>query len=113
LLVAGVWFVIQTLESYVLVPIVMKNTIGMPPFVVLVSLVVGASAGGIIGALLAVPVAAAVLVVLTRAQARGTPVTLSGPDFPSDDEAEEDVVHGSGADSKPAVAAERPPQPSP
>jgi predicted PurR-regulated permease PerM len=113
LLVAGVWFVIQTLESYVLVPIVMKNTIGMPPFVVLVSLVVGASAGGIVGALLAVPVTAAILVVLTRAQARSTPVTLSGPDLPSDDEAGEDVAPCSGADTKPAVAEERPPQPSP
>jgi predicted PurR-regulated permease PerM len=113
LLVAGVWFVIQTLESYVLVPIVMKNTIGMPPFVVLVSLVVGAAAGGLIGALLAVPLTAAVLVVLTRAQARSTPVTLSGPDRSSGDADEDGVMDSSSADPSPTVAGERPTQPSP
>jgi predicted PurR-regulated permease PerM len=114
LLVAGVWFVIQTLESYVLVPIVMKNTIGMPPFVVLVSLVVGAAAGGLVGALLAVPLTAAVLVILTRAQARRTPVTLSGPDRSSGDEADEDgEPEVLSSKLKQAVSEDQPAGPSP
>jgi predicted PurR-regulated permease PerM len=74
LLVAGVYVAIQFTEANVLVPLVMRNTIGLSPFLVLVSLLVGGAAGGIVGALLAVPITAAALVVLERAQARRVPV---------------------------------------
>jgi predicted PurR-regulated permease PerM len=79
LLVAGVYVVIQLAEGHVLVPMIMKNALGLPPFVVIVSLLVGAAVAGLIGALLAVPVAAAVTVVLERAQVRSTPVALDTP----------------------------------
>jgi predicted PurR-regulated permease PerM len=78
LLVAGVYVVIQVVEGNVLVPMVMKSTIGVPPFLVVVSLVIGAAAGGLVGALLAVPLVAAVVVILERAQDRETTVTLEG-----------------------------------
>jgi predicted PurR-regulated permease PerM len=76
LVVAGVYVVIQILEGNVLVPLVMRNTIGISPFLVVVSVLVGAAAGGIVGALFAVPVAAAILVMLERLQARHVPVVL-------------------------------------
>jgi predicted PurR-regulated permease PerM len=74
LVVAGVYVLIQFVEANVLVPLVMRNTIGLSPFLVLVSLLVGGAAGGIVGALFAVPLTAAALVVLERVQARRIPV---------------------------------------
>jgi predicted PurR-regulated permease PerM len=72
--VALVYLVIQLIEGNVLVPIVMRNTIGISPFLVLMSLLVGAAVGGIPGALVAVPVVAAIEVVMERLQAREEPV---------------------------------------
>jgi predicted PurR-regulated permease PerM len=74
LVVALVYIVLQFIEGNVLVPLVMRNTIGLSPFLVIVSVLIGGSIGGLIGALFAVPIAAAVLVVLERLQARETPV---------------------------------------
>ncbi|MFN8619715.1 MAG: AI-2E family transporter [Chloroflexota bacterium] len=78
LLVAAVYVAIQILEGNVLVPMVMKNAIGVPPFLVIVSLLVGGAVAGLVGALLAVPLTAALVVILERAQARETPVPLEG-----------------------------------
>jgi predicted PurR-regulated permease PerM len=74
LVVAGVYLVFQLIESNVLVPMVMRNTIGISPLLVLFSLLVGAAAGGLLGAFLAVPLAASIEIVLSRLQARETPV---------------------------------------
>ncbi len=74
LLVAFVYVVIQIIEGNILVPFVMRNTIGISPFLVIVSILVGAAVGGVVGALLAVPAVAATEVVLERLQARATPV---------------------------------------
>ena len=74
LIVAGAYLVIQIVEGNVLVPMVMRNTIGLSPFLVIVSLLIGGAVGGMVGALFAVPIAAAVLVVLERHQARDVPV---------------------------------------
>jgi predicted PurR-regulated permease PerM len=74
LIVAGVYVVIQLVEGSVLVPLVMRNTIGISPLLVLLSLLIGGSVGGLVGAFLAVPVAASIEIVLSRLQARETPV---------------------------------------
>jgi predicted PurR-regulated permease PerM len=74
LIVAGIYVVIQLVEGSVLVPLVMRNTIGISPLLVLLSLLIGSAAGGLLGAALAVPVAASVEIVLSRLQARETPV---------------------------------------
>src|SRR3954454_8091182 len=66
LVVAGVAVVIQLVENNVLVPVIMRNTIGLSPLVVTVTLLIGGAVGGIVGALIAVPVAAAIEVVLER-----------------------------------------------
>jgi predicted PurR-regulated permease PerM len=90
LIVAGVYLVLQVLEGNVLVPLVMRNTIGISPFLVIVSVLVGAAAGGVLGALFAVPVAAAIVVVLERLQARRVPVAQdSGSVEPVDAEENE------------------------
>lgn len=90
LTVALVYLVLQIIEGNVLVPIVMRNTIGLSPFLVIVSLLVGGAVGGILGAFLGVPVAAAAFVVLERLQARRVPVAQdpSGVESVSEEEAQ-------------------------
>jgi predicted PurR-regulated permease PerM len=66
LVVAGVYLVLQIIEGNVLVLIVMRNTIGISPFLVIISVLIGGAAGGFAGALLAVPIAA-VGEIVTRA----------------------------------------------
>jgi predicted PurR-regulated permease PerM len=74
LIVAGVYGVLQIVEGNVLVPIVMRNTVGISPFLVILSVLIGGAAGGFIGALLAVPIAAAGEVLIEGLQAREVPV---------------------------------------
>jgi predicted PurR-regulated permease PerM len=82
--------VIQLVENNVLVPAVMRNTIGLSPFIVTLSLLFGAVLGGILGALVAVPLAAAAMVILERLQARDSPVAQDpAAEPPSDAEASE------------------------
>jgi hypothetical protein len=52
----------------------MRNTVGISPFLVILSVLVGAAAGGFVGALLAVPIAATGEVILEGFQARRVPV---------------------------------------
>jgi len=86
LVVAGVCLVFQLIESNVLVPMVMRNTIGISPLLVLFSLLVGGAVGGLLGAFLAVPIAASVEIVLSRLQARETPVAQDPAAIESPDE---------------------------
>jgi predicted PurR-regulated permease PerM len=74
LLVVGVTAAIQILENNVLVPVVMRNTIGLSPLIVLLSLMFGGALGGLLGALVAVPLVAAIEVIVGRLQAREVPV---------------------------------------
>jgi predicted PurR-regulated permease PerM len=89
IIVTGVYIVLQFVEGNILVPLVMKNTMGLSPFVVVVALLIGAASGGIVGAFLAVPVAAAVVVVLERMQDREVPVGHQQDSSSSDIEAME------------------------
>ncbi len=74
LTVAGVYAVLQIVEGNILVPIVMRNTVGISPFLVILSVLIGGAAGGFVGALLAVPIAAAGEVLIEGLQAREVPV---------------------------------------
>ena len=80
LAVAIAYVVIQFVESNVLVPIVMKRSVGLSAFLVMITILVGAAIAGIPGAFLAVPIAAAVDVALERLQARDVPVTQTAPE---------------------------------
>lgn len=77
ILVAMVYIVIQVIEGNVLVPLVMRNTIGVPPFIVVASILAGTAIAGVPGALISVPLVAALLVVVERLQARSDTVPLS------------------------------------
>jgi len=63
LLVLGLYVLIQQFEGNVLVPRVMEQSVGLNPLLVIVALVAGSSLNGIVGALLAIPVAGALQVV--------------------------------------------------
>jgi predicted PurR-regulated permease PerM len=76
----GVWCVVfyvayQQLENYVVYPRVMSRSVDLPGSVIVIAALVGASLLGVVGALLAIPTAAALVlllreVVLPRQQAR-------------------------------------------
>ena len=66
LLVAAVYLVIQQAEAHTLVPLVMRHSVGLPALAVIVALAAGATLGGVGGAILAVPVAYALQVVVIR-----------------------------------------------
>jgi predicted PurR-regulated permease PerM len=93
LVVVAVTAVIQITENNVLVPVIMRNTIGLSPLIVTISLLVGAAAGGILGALVAVPVAAAIEVILGRLQDRAVPVAQdpAGAEPTNDEDGPDDL----------------------
>lgn len=62
LAVIGLYIVVQQVEGNVLVPKVMEREVGLHPLVVIFALVAGGILGGVVGALLAVPVAGALQV---------------------------------------------------
>lgn len=59
------YYLIQQVESYILIPYVMQRSIGLNPIVVIVAVVSGGQLGGITGALLALPVTI-ILVILVK-----------------------------------------------
>ena len=89
-LVAVVYVIIQIVEGNILVPIVMRHAVGISPLLVLVSLLIGAAAGGFIGALLAVPIAASVEIALQRLQAREEPVAQDPSSIDTAEDSEEE-----------------------
>jgi len=50
------YFVVQQLENHLVVPIVMRSMVGLPPLVTIIAVMIGAKLGGIGGALLSVPI---------------------------------------------------------
>lgn len=56
----ALYTIVQQVESHVIVPVVMRRTVGLSPLVVVIALLVGAKIGGIMGLLLAVPITAIV-----------------------------------------------------
>ncbi len=58
MIVAAAYFIIQQIESQVLNPQVIRKVTGIPPVLVILSLVVGVKMAGILGVFLAVPVTA-------------------------------------------------------
>jgi len=50
------YYIIQQIEGYIIIPIVMSQTVGLNPVVVIVAVVIGGEIGGITGALLAIPI---------------------------------------------------------
>jgi predicted PurR-regulated permease PerM len=65
------WIAIQQIESYVLMPYVMQSQAEVPPLLVLLAIFWGGSVGGILGALVAIPVAGALRIFFLRVIAPG------------------------------------------
>ena len=65
-IVAVFYLIYQQVENYVLYPSIMKRSVDVSPAVTIVAVLVGASLLGIVGALLAIPIAAAVQLVLVE-----------------------------------------------
>jgi predicted PurR-regulated permease PerM len=64
LFVALFWIAQQQIENHLLVPKVMERQVGVSPVIVIVALLIGGSVLGILGALLAVPTAAIIQVIV-------------------------------------------------
>ncbi len=60
LLVVLLYVVVQQSENYVIVPQVMRRTVGLNPIIIIVAMLIGAKLAGVLGIILAVPVAAAI-----------------------------------------------------
>lgn len=65
ILVAAIILAMQTLENWFLVPRVMRGAVGLTPLTVFVAILAGTELMGFIGAVLAIPIAAGLQVILT------------------------------------------------
>jgi len=61
LIMTGFYVLVQQFESHLIYPLVVRKVIGVPPILVILSLVVGFELGGFLGVIIAVPVAAAMM----------------------------------------------------
>lgn len=66
LMVGAIIIVMQSLENWVLVPRVMRGAVGLTPLTVFVAILAGTELMGVVGAVLAIPISAALQVILTR-----------------------------------------------
>lgn len=66
LIVGVMYFVIQQLENHLIVPQVMKKAVGLNPLVVILTIAVGSRLLGFAGALLAVPIAVVIQILVTE-----------------------------------------------
>jgi predicted PurR-regulated permease PerM len=84
LAVTVAFIVIQQIEAHILVPKVFERQVGLSPLFVLLALTSGNLLGGLLGAVIAIPIAAAVKIILREfvvaptVQARQFPVTSDG-----------------------------------
>lgn len=63
------WVVVQQLESQILTPVVMRSQADIHPLLVIFAVFVGGELGGIVGALVAIPLAGALSVLFVRVMA--------------------------------------------
>lgn len=61
LLVLGLYVIIHQFENHLFYPLVVKKIVGISPIIVILALVVGAKLAGFLGAILAVPLSAALM----------------------------------------------------
>lgn len=98
LIVLGIIVLVQQLESNILQPVLQSKSMNLHPVVVLLSVTAGGSLFGVIGAFLAVPVAAVVAVAVryidevidNRVEAAAVPD--GSPDIPTEESADRELV---------------------
>jgi predicted PurR-regulated permease PerM len=67
---AAFYLVYEPLEGYVIYPRVMRSSVDVPEYVTVIAVLVGGTLGGVIGALLALPIAAAALLLIREVWVR-------------------------------------------
>lgn len=75
-LVVGATILIQQVEGDVLAPIVLGRAVSLHPVVIILALTAGAVLGGVVGAFLAVPLAAVATTVVSYARSQADPNLL-------------------------------------
>ena len=66
-IVAGIWYLIyMQIEAYILSPRIMNKAVSIPGALVVIAAVGGAAIGQVLGALVAVPVAASILIIVQK-----------------------------------------------
>lgn len=65
LFAAILYYVIQMVENNILVPKIMERAVGLNPIISIAALMIGLQIGGIVGAILSIPVATAVSVIVS------------------------------------------------
>ncbi len=66
------YIIIQQLENHILVPKIMQRAVGLNPIVSIVAILIGYKLAGVVGALLAIPVATALSVIIKDVLAKQT-----------------------------------------
>jgi predicted PurR-regulated permease PerM len=61
LLTFALYLILHQFENYLLYPLVIKKVIGIPPLIVILSIIIGATLAGFWGVVLAIPVAVCLL----------------------------------------------------
>jgi predicted PurR-regulated permease PerM len=64
-LVLGFYLIIQQFENHLIAPLVITKMVGVPPLVVIISLIIGVKLAGFLGLILAVPVATVLMELLS------------------------------------------------
>ncbi|MDE2071314.1 MAG: AI-2E family transporter [Patescibacteria group bacterium] len=59
-LVVGLYVIVQQFEAHLIYPVVVKKVVGVPPLLVILSLIIGFKLVGFLGVLLSVPIAGAI-----------------------------------------------------
>jgi predicted PurR-regulated permease PerM len=82
--VAVFYLILMNVEPHILVPRIMSSVVGLSPIFTLVALLTGIKLLGILGGLLAVPVAAAIQVIVAEVvrEIQPTPITPVAADLP-------------------------------
>ena len=70
ILVAGLYLIIQQFENHLIYPLVVKKVVGVHPIISIVALLVGGKLAGFLGVLIAVPVAAIFIEILSDMEQR-------------------------------------------
>jgi predicted PurR-regulated permease PerM len=71
-LIVAVWYIlVQQLENHILVPQIMKKSVGLNPILVIVAILIGGKVMGFWGVLIAVPVFACIAVIIEELKKKG------------------------------------------
>lgn len=65
LVVVVIYTIVQQIENHAIIPLIMRRLTGVPSVVVIIALLVGGSLGGVVGMLLAVPLAVVVIEIMS------------------------------------------------